>query len=61
MPSPALNAAVTEAINRLDLPLLVISSRVNRGRSGARNRLAKPRARRGCCSWMRTWRWAQTS
>ncbi len=41
MPSPALNSAVTDAINRLDLPLLVISSRVNRGRSGARNRLAK--------------------
>lgn len=40
MPSPALNTAVTEAIDRLDLPLVLISSRVNRGRSGARNRLA---------------------
>jgi hypothetical protein len=41
VPSPPLNADIIKAVDRLDLPVLVISSRVNRGRSGARNRLAK--------------------
>jgi len=41
VPCPQLNAAVIDTVNGLDLPVLMISSRVNRGRSGARNRLAQ--------------------
>ncbi len=41
MPAPALNDQVLASVDRLDLPVMVISSRLNRGRSGARNQLAK--------------------
>lgn len=40
-PDPALNAAVTQAVASAAVPASLITSRINRGRSGARNRLAK--------------------
>lgn len=40
-PDHVLNEAVGEAIEALNIPVQLISSRVNQGRSGARNRLAK--------------------
>lgn len=40
-PDPALNAAMAQAVASAVTPASLITSRVNRGRSGARNRLAK--------------------
>ncbi len=41
VPDLQLNAALGEQVAALDVPVQLISSRVNHGRSGARNRLAK--------------------
>jgi glycosyltransferase involved in cell wall biosynthesis len=40
-PDAALNSAVAETVLALETPVLLLSSRVNRGRSAARNRMAQ--------------------
>ncbi len=40
-PDTALNAAVAAAVERAAIPVSLVTSRINRGRSGARNRLAQ--------------------